>query len=55
MGQENRVASARLARLSRLVPERCRRLNGLPGGPDPQFAVRYFGEVVQFQWSAIGK
>jgi S-formylglutathione hydrolase FrmB len=26
-----------------------------PGRHDPQFAVRYFGEVVQFQWSAIGK
>ena len=26
-----------------------------PGRHDPQFAVRYFGEVVQFQWNAIGK
>ncbi len=26
-----------------------------PGRHDPQFAVRYFGDVVQFQWNAIGK
>jgi S-formylglutathione hydrolase FrmB len=26
-----------------------------PGRHDPQFAVRYFGEVVQFQWNAIGR
>jgi S-formylglutathione hydrolase FrmB len=26
-----------------------------PGRHDPQFAVRHFGEVVQFQWNAIGK
>ena len=26
-----------------------------PGRHDPQFAVRYFGEIVQFQWNAIGK
>ena len=26
-----------------------------PGRHDPQFAVRHFGEVVQFQWHAIGK
>ena len=25
-----------------------------PGRHDPQFAVRYFGDVVQFQWDAIG-
>ena len=25
------------------------------GRHDPQFAVRHFGEVVQFQWNAIGK
>jgi S-formylglutathione hydrolase FrmB len=26
-----------------------------PGRHDPQFAVRHFGEVVQFQWNAISK
>ncbi len=26
-----------------------------PGRHDPQFAVRHFGEVVEFQWKAIGK
>jgi S-formylglutathione hydrolase FrmB len=26
-----------------------------PGRHDPQFAVRHFGEVLQFQWKAIGK
>lgn len=26
-----------------------------PGRHDPQFAMRHFGEVVQFQWNAIGK
>jgi S-formylglutathione hydrolase FrmB len=26
-----------------------------PGRHDPQFAVRHFAEVVQFQWNAIGK
>jgi S-formylglutathione hydrolase FrmB len=26
-----------------------------PGRHDPQFAIRHFGEVVQFQWNAIGK
>jgi S-formylglutathione hydrolase FrmB len=25
-----------------------------PGGHNAQFAVRHFGEVIQFQWSAIG-
>jgi S-formylglutathione hydrolase FrmB len=25
-----------------------------PGGHDPQFVIRHFGEVIQFQWSAIG-
>jgi len=26
-----------------------------PGRHDPQFAIRHFGEVVQFQWNGIGK
>ena len=26
-----------------------------PGRHDPQFAARHFGEVVEFQWKAIGK
>ena len=26
-----------------------------PGGHDPQFVMRHFGGVVQFQWNAIGK
>jgi S-formylglutathione hydrolase FrmB len=26
-----------------------------PGRHDPQFAVRHFGEVLEFQWKAIGK
>lgn len=26
-----------------------------PGRHDPQFAIRHFGDVVQFQWKAIGK
>jgi len=26
-----------------------------PGGHDPQFVVRHFGEVIEFQWKAIGK
>jgi S-formylglutathione hydrolase FrmB len=26
-----------------------------PGRHDPQFVMRHFGEVVQFQWKAIGK
>ncbi|HEX8892327.1 MAG TPA: alpha/beta hydrolase family protein [Terriglobales bacterium] len=26
-----------------------------PGRHDPQFAARHFGEVVEFQWNAIGK
>ena len=26
-----------------------------PGRHDPQFAVRHFGEIVQFQWNAMGK
>ena len=26
-----------------------------PGGHDPQFVMRHFGEVMQFQWNAIGK
>jgi S-formylglutathione hydrolase FrmB len=26
-----------------------------PGRHDPQYAVRHFGEVIQFQWKAIGK
>jgi len=26
-----------------------------PGRHEPQFVVRHFGEVVQFQWKAIGK
>jgi len=26
-----------------------------PGRHDPQFAIRHFAEVVQFQWNAIGK
>ena len=25
------------------------------GGHDPQFVVRHFGEVIEFQWKAIGK
>jgi enterochelin esterase family protein len=27
----------------------------LPGRHDPQFVMRHFGEVLQFQWNAIGK
>ena len=37
-------------------------LRGIPnefhiylGGHDPQFVVRHFGEVIEFQWKAIGK
>jgi enterochelin esterase family protein len=26
-----------------------------PGGHDPQFVMRHFAEVMQFQWKAIGK
>ena len=26
-----------------------------PGRHDPQFVVRHFGDVIQFQWNAIGK
>jgi S-formylglutathione hydrolase FrmB len=26
-----------------------------PGRHDPQFAIRHFGEVVQFQWNGMGK
>jgi S-formylglutathione hydrolase FrmB len=26
-----------------------------PGRHDPQFAIRHFGEVVEFQWNAMGK
>jgi len=26
-----------------------------PGRHDPQFAIRHFGEVVEFQWNALGK
>ena len=25
-----------------------------PGRHDPQFVIRHFGDVVQFQWKAIG-
>ncbi len=26
-----------------------------PGRHDPQFVMRHFGEVMEFQWKAIGK
>ena len=44
-------------RLHQLLDSRgiANELHIYPGRHDPQFAVRHFGEVLEFQWKAIGK